>query len=53
MGAAVLSAAIAGKLLGADGFDAYPTATVEVAPATVALSAIVVLAGLAPWRRHA
>ena len=52
-GAVVLMAATAGKLLGADGFDAYPTVTVEIAPATVALSALVVLAGLAPWRRHA
>jgi energy-coupling factor transport system permease protein len=48
-GGTVLLAAIAGKLLGADGFDAYPTVTVEIAPATVVLSAIVVLAGLAPW----
>jgi hypothetical protein len=45
----VLLAAVAGKLLVADGFDAYPTVTVEIAPATIALSAIVVLAGLAPW----
>jgi len=59
-GAAVITAAIAGKLFGADGFDAYPTVTVEVAPAIFALSAIVVAAGLAPWsagqalwRRHA
>jgi energy-coupling factor transport system permease protein len=53
VGVVVLLAAIAGKLLGADGFDAYPTVTVAIAPATVALSAIVVLAGLAPWRRNA
>jgi energy-coupling factor transport system permease protein len=52
-GGLVLLAAIAGKLLGADGFDAYPTVTVEMAPATVALSALVVIAGLAPWRRNA
>lgn len=48
-GGVVLLAAIAGKLFGADGFDAYPTVSVEVTPATVALSAIVILAGLAPW----
>jgi energy-coupling factor transport system permease protein len=52
-GGVVLLAAMAGELLGADGFDAYPTVTVEIAPSTVALAAILVLAGLAPWRRNA
>jgi energy-coupling factor transport system permease protein len=51
--AAVLAAAIAGKLLGADGFDAYPTIEIVTEPSTLALSALVVLAGLAPWRRNA
>ena len=51
--AAVLAAAIAAKLLGADGFHAYPTIEVGVGSGTVALSALIVLAGLAPRRRHA
>ncbi len=50
-GAAVLVAAIAGKLLGADAFHAYPTVQLGIEPATVALSVAVVLAGLAPRRR--
>jgi hypothetical protein len=49
----ILTAAIAAKSLGADGFDAYPTVQLEIEPATLALSALIVLAGLAPWRRHA
>jgi len=53
VGALVLIAAIAGKLLGADGVHAYPTIEVGVPPATVALSALVVLSGLAPMRRKA
>ena len=52
-GALVLVAAIGGKLLGADDFHAYPTVTVGVDPATVGLSALIVLSGLAPWRRDA
>jgi energy-coupling factor transport system permease protein len=51
-GAAVLLAAIAGKLLGADGFDAYPTIEVDLAPATIVLSALLIVAGLAPLRRR-
>ncbi|HEU4905930.1 MAG TPA: energy-coupling factor transporter transmembrane component T [Solirubrobacterales bacterium] len=50
-GAAVLVAAIVGKVLGADGFHAYPTVELAVEPATVALSALIVLSGLAPLRR--
>lgn len=51
--AAVVSlAAVAGKLLGADGFAAYPTVEIEVSPATLALGALLALAGLAPMRRH-
>ncbi len=52
VGAAVLAAAIAGKVAGADGFHAYPTIDWGIEPATVALSAFVVLAGLAPRRRN-
>jgi hypothetical protein len=49
----VLLAAIAGKLVGADGFDAYPTIHLGLSLSTLALSVLLVLAGLAPWRRHA
>jgi len=52
-GAIVLIAAIVGKLLGVDDFSAYPTVEIGVGAATVALSALVVQAGLAPWRRNA
>ena len=52
-GAAVLLAAIVGKLIGADGFHAYPTIELEPAPATLAVSAVAILAGLAPLRRPA
>jgi energy-coupling factor transport system permease protein len=51
-GAAVLAAAIAGKLLGADSFHAYPTIQIGLSPATVALSVLIVLSGLAPRRRN-
>jgi energy-coupling factor transport system permease protein len=53
VGAIVLVAAIAGMALGADGFHAYPTIEVGVGSGTVALSALIVLAGLAPRRRDA
>jgi len=52
-GAVVLLAAIAGKLLGADGFHAYPTIELDPTPATLAVSALAILAGLAPMRRPA
>ncbi|HKB50684.1 MAG TPA: energy-coupling factor transporter transmembrane component T [Solirubrobacterales bacterium] len=52
-GAAVLVAAIAGKLLGADSFQAYPTIEIGLDSATVALSTVIVLSGLAPRRRNA
>ena len=42
-GALVLCAAIAGKLLGADDFHAYPTIQLGLGPATVALSAVLVI----------
>jgi energy-coupling factor transport system permease protein len=51
-GAAVLTVAVAGKLAGADGFEAYPRVELGLDPATVAVSALVVLSGLAPWRRR-
>lgn len=52
-GALVLIAAIAGKLLGADGFSAYPTIEIGAEPTTVVLSLLIVLAGFAPRRRNA
>lgn len=48
--AVVLAAAIAGKVAGADDFQAYPTATIGLSPATFAVAAIVTLSGLAPLR---
>lgn len=51
-GAVVLAAAVIAKLLGADGFHAYPTIQIGLSPATVALSALIVLSGLAPRRRN-
>jgi energy-coupling factor transport system permease protein len=52
-GALVLIAAIAGLILGVDSFHAYPTIEVGLGPGTVALSALIVLSGLAPRRRDA
>lgn len=49
--ALVLITAVAGKLLGADDFQAYPTVTIGVSPATLVVAAIVTLSGLAPLRR--
>ena len=51
-GAAVLLAAIAGKLLGADDFRTYPTVQVGLGPVTLALSALLLVSGLTPWRRR-
>lgn len=50
VGATVLAAAIAGKLLGADAFAEYPTVEVGLPPATLGLSALLILSGLAPYR---
>jgi energy-coupling factor transport system permease protein len=47
----VLATAIAGKLLGADDFQAYPSLTIGFDPATLAFAAIVTASGLAPLRR--
>jgi energy-coupling factor transport system permease protein len=47
----VLMAAIVAKVGGADDFHAYPTIGIGIEPSTLALSALIVLAGFAPWRR--
>ncbi|MGN6275574.1 MAG: energy-coupling factor transporter transmembrane component T family protein [Solirubrobacterales bacterium] len=49
--AAVLSATVAGLLLGANEFHAYPSVAISTAPATVVLCALIALSGLAPLRR--
>jgi energy-coupling factor transport system permease protein len=51
VGATVLIAAIVAKLLGADGFNAYPTLGVGTSPLTLALSVLLILSGLTPLRR--
>jgi len=48
---ALLLPAIAGLAAGAGGFDAYPTVRVDTDAETIALAALIALAGLAPWRR--
>ena len=48
--ALVLAAAIAGKALGADDFNTYPTVEIGLTPETLALSVLVALSGLAPLR---
>jgi energy-coupling factor transport system permease protein len=50
VGTAVLAAAIAGKLLGADAFAEYPVVAVGTAGPTFVLSTLLILAGLAPYR---
>jgi energy-coupling factor transport system permease protein len=49
-GALVLAAAVAGKFAAADAFNAYPTVEVGLAPSTLLLSLLLLLAGFAP--RH-
>jgi energy-coupling factor transport system permease protein len=49
---AVLAAAIAGKVLGADDFQTYPSVEIGFGPGTLALAALVALSGLTPWRRR-
>ncbi|HXS33240.1 MAG TPA: energy-coupling factor transporter transmembrane component T [Solirubrobacterales bacterium] len=51
-GALVLIVAISAKALGADAFSEYPSIEVGLSPGTLALSALLVLSGLAPWRRR-
>lgn len=53
VGAVILIAAIAGKLLGADGFHAYPTIGLDANAATLGLALVVVLSGFAPISRRA
>jgi energy-coupling factor transport system permease protein len=48
---AVLATAIAGEILGADSFRAYPTIEVGLDPATLVVAVLVALSGLAPLRR--
>jgi len=48
---AVAAAAIAGQLLGAGAFHAYPTVHVGLDPATLAVAAVILVAGLTPMRR--
>lgn len=52
-GVTVLAAAIAAKALGADSFAEYPAIEVGDGAATLAVSALVLLSGLAPLRRQA
>jgi hypothetical protein len=52
VGTIILIGAIVGKALGADGFYAYPTIQIGLSPATVSLSTLIVLSGLAPRRRN-
>jgi energy-coupling factor transport system permease protein len=51
--AAVLVAAIVGKVAGADSFHPYPTIHIGLGPATLAVCAVVLASGLAPLRRRA
>jgi energy-coupling factor transport system permease protein len=52
-GGALAAAAIAGRLLGADVFQAYPSLEIVAEPGTLVVSATAVAAGLAPWRKGA
>jgi energy-coupling factor transport system permease protein len=45
----VIAAAIAGRLVGVGGFDAYPTLALDADPATVVLAAALPLAALVPF----
>jgi energy-coupling factor transport system permease protein len=47
--AAVLAAAIVGKVLGADDFHTYPTIQMRFAPGAAAVCSVVLVSGLAPW----
>jgi energy-coupling factor transport system permease protein len=51
-GAEVLVAAVAGKILGADDFHTYPTISIGLGPATLAVVAVTLASGLAPLRRR-
>jgi energy-coupling factor transport system permease protein len=52
VGVVTLTAAIVAKLLGADQFSAYPTVEIGTAVSTLALSALLLVAGLAPRGRR-
>jgi energy-coupling factor transport system permease protein len=47
--AVVVAVAILGKVAGADDFQAYPTISIGLGPATLAVCAVVLASGLAPW----
>jgi energy-coupling factor transport system permease protein len=51
VGAVTAAVAVAGRALGADGFDAYPALALASGPATLLACLVVVLAGFAPLRR--
>jgi energy-coupling factor transport system permease protein len=53
VGAAVLAAAVAGKLTGADDFQTYPGIVLGFGPATLGVCVVVLTSGLAPLRRRA
>lgn len=48
--AVVLAAAILGKVAGADDFHPYPTVQLGLGGSTLAVCAVVLASGLAPWR---
>lgn len=50
-GAVVLAVAVAGKALGADAFSEYPTLEIGTGADTFFVAGVVLLSGLAPWRR--
>jgi energy-coupling factor transport system permease protein len=50
-GALLITAGIAGKVAGADGFDAYPALEASSAAPTVTLALLVALSGLVVWQR--
>jgi energy-coupling factor transport system permease protein len=50
--ALVLVAAIVGKIAGADNFHTYPTIQIGLGPTTLTVAAIVLVSGLAPWKRE-
>jgi energy-coupling factor transport system permease protein len=51
-GATVLAVAIAAEALGADAFSEYPSIELGLGAGTLALSALLILSALAPWRRR-
>jgi energy-coupling factor transport system permease protein len=52
VGAVVLAVAIVGKVVGADDFHAYPTIEMGLGPTTLAVCAVALASGMAPWRRR-